>query len=82
MFLMLSLHVSMWIAGSVKLPEKLDHHSDLIFSGDYMPGGRQNCMLSEVFGELIQLLMVSFFCNLFLHNNMLKQKTCPVKLPV
>lgn len=56
------------------LPEKLDHQSDFIFSGD--------CVLSGVLRELIQLLMVSFFCNLFLHNNMLKQKMCPVKLPV
>lgn len=28
-----SVHVSVWIAGSVKLPEKLDHQSDFIFLG-------------------------------------------------
>lgn len=56
-----------------------DRQSAFIFSGDFMPGGRQNCSVKARFirnqSKQLVLLLCSYMCNQ-LRNDILKQKPC------
>lgn len=54
-----------------------NRQSAFIFSGDFMPGGRQNCLVKTRFirnqSKQLVLLLCNYLCNQ-LRNDILKQK--------